>query len=291
MQESRVSTISSVIRAGQYLSEKDADEALIGKFLAKSLEVDIGDELTLLGYGLDDSIVAGMVKIKGIFSSGDTEFDRSSLIMPLTTFQNNYSMGKAIHEIVIISTRMIRLSHLIKSLKQQLAQHGLSQHLVVVPWQQLLPGLEQAIKIDMVNGWIFYAILVVIVCLSIMNTFFMSVMERTKEFGMLLAVGMSHKLIARLVLVESIFMTAAGVGLGVLFGGLFTYYFQVYGIEFSGYSELFAQWGMSSILRPKISLISLLIMPSLVLLITLLIICLPLLKIYRLTPIKAMRAG
>ncbi|MGA1874977.1 MAG: ABC transporter permease [bacterium] len=290
IRERRVSTMARVMRRGRYLSEEDTDKALIGELLAGSLEVDIGDELTVLGHGFDGSIAAGLVSIKGIFRSGDAEFDRASMIIPLRAFQNMYGLGSSVHEVVIKSRRLVRLSNLIKVLTRRLARSTPAQPLAVLSWPQLMPGLEQAIKIDMVNGWIFYTILVVIVCLSIMNTLFMSIMERTKEFGMLLAVGMSHRRIVGLVLLESVFMTAAGVVLGVLSGSLFTYYFQIHGLELSGYGELFAQWGMSSILTPRLSLISTLLVPSLIFLITLLMLCFPLLKLHRLTPTRAMRA-
>lgn len=86
--EARVSTLKKLIRQGNYLSAEDSNQALVGKLLAKNLNVVLGDELVVLGQGRDGSIAATVVKVKGIFSSGQDEFDRSSIHIPLGYFQD-----------------------------------------------------------------------------------------------------------------------------------------------------------------------------------------------------------
>ena len=99
--EARVSTIKKLIRRGSYLSEDDTNEALVGKLLARNLQVGPGDDLTVLGQGRDGSIAATVVKVKGIYSSGIDEFDRSSIHISLKNFQDVYSMQGAVHEVQV----------------------------------------------------------------------------------------------------------------------------------------------------------------------------------------------
>ena len=83
-----VSSLKKLIRQGNYLSSNDTNQALVGRLLAKNLNAGLGDELVILGQGRDGSIAATVVKIKGIFSSGQDEFDRSSIHIPLGYFQD-----------------------------------------------------------------------------------------------------------------------------------------------------------------------------------------------------------
>ena len=100
--EARVSTIKGTIRKGAYLSASDDNQALVGRLLAENLQVGPGDELTVLGQGRDGSIAATVVEVKGIYGSGIDEFDRSSLQIPLKSFQDVYSMRGSVHEVVAI---------------------------------------------------------------------------------------------------------------------------------------------------------------------------------------------
>ena len=100
--EARVSTLKKIVRQGSYLSIGDWDQALLGTLLAKNLQVDLGDELVILGQGLDGSVAATVVKIKGIFSSGQDEFDRNTIHIPLKYFQDVYTMNGAVHEMVVL---------------------------------------------------------------------------------------------------------------------------------------------------------------------------------------------
>ncbi|GAJ01540.1 unnamed protein product, partial [marine sediment metagenome] len=87
-------------------------------------------------------------------------------------------------------------------------------HLVVLDWMELMPGLIQAIQMDLVSAFIFYIILIVVVAFSILNTFLMAVFERTREFGVLLAIGTTPRRLTKLLLTESVSMTMVGIVIG-----------------------------------------------------------------------------
>jgi putative ABC transport system permease protein len=291
--EKRVSTLASIVRQGDYLddgSPKDGlPDALVGHLLARNLSVTIGDELTLLGQGRDGSIAATVVRVRGITDSGLDEFDRNAIQIPLNHFQDVFTMGSAVHEIVIVGHRLADTAIIKAALKPALESIHVRPPLVVLDWEALMPGLKQAISMDLVSGSIFYLILIMVVAFSILNTFLMAILERTYEFGVMMAMGTRPARLTRLVLTESIGMTLVGVVSGMLIGCLVTGYFMVHGINLGDASEISRQFGIPSVLYPRLTLVSIVAGPLAVFLITLLAALYPALKIRRLQPVEAMR--
>ena len=151
-----------------------------------------------------------------------------------------------------------------------------------------MPGLRQAIEMDLISGLIFYLILILVVAFSILNTFLMAIFERTKEFGVLMALGTRPGRLTRLLLIESLSMTMIGIAAGIFLGCLVTWYFQIHGIEISGTSELLSQFGISGRLYPKLSVLSAAIGPAMVLVITFMAALYPALKVRSLRPVEAL---
>jgi putative ABC transport system permease protein len=290
--EARVSTLGQIIAQGTYLSAKPNNQgfygALIGRLLAHNLRLAVGDEVTLLGQGRDGSVAAAVLKVQGIYASGMDELDRTVIQIPLAAFQDIFSMEQAVHQIVIVGYRLSSVPAIKADLQQRLSGLKDAPPLVVLDWDELLPGLRQAISMDLVSGAIFYLILIMVVAFSILNTFLMAIMERTHEFGVMMAMGTRPWRLTRLVMAESGGMTLIGVAAGVLLGVLLTGYFQVHGIDISGSSELLRQYGIPSRIYPQLSFLSISIGPAAVLVITLMAALYPALKIRRLRPVKAM---
>ena len=154
-----------------------------------------------------------------------------------------------------------------------------------------MPGLRQGIEMDLISGFIFYLILILVVAFSILNTFLMAIFERTREFGVLMAIGTRPGRLMRLVLLESALMTAVGIAGGILLGCLVTLYFQTHGIALSGAGELLRQYGIPGRIHPQLSVLSAFIGPAAVLLITVAAAFFPALRLRRLKPVEAMRAN
>lgn len=289
--EPRVSRLKKLVRYGRFLDNSDRDSALVGTILARNLRVDPGDELTLLGQGRDGSVAAAVVTVRGIFKSGISEFDRSALYIPLATFQDIFAMDGAVHEVVAICNSLGDVAPAKQAVAAGLVRSGTGKNLRVLDWQELMPGLLQAIKLDLVSGFIFYLLLVLVVAFSIMNTFLMAIFERTREFGVLMALGITPSRLTRLLLLESLGLTMVGIAAGIIGGGLFTWYFQVHGLDFSGSSEILAEYGISGRLYPRLSLLSILAGPLVVLVITFFAALYPALKVRRLKPVEALTAN
>ena len=288
--EARVSTLETLVKEGEFLTSAEPDEnpALIGRLMAKNLQVGLGDELVVLGQGRDGSVAATILKVHGIYESGMDEFDRSTLHIPLDTFQEVYSMRGAVHEIVINVSSLNQVAAVKKAVAEQLDQVPEGDNLVVLDWDELLPGLTQAIKIDLTIGIIFWGLLVLVVAFSILNTFLMAVFERTREFGVMMAIGTGPGRLVKLMLYESSAMTLVGITLGILMGCLVTWIFEIHGIDLSGASEIMKQYGISGRIYPQLSLITAFAGPVLVWVITFMVSLYPAFKIKGLRPVEAM---
>lgn len=285
--EPRVSTLPRLIRQGRYLSGDEAQEAVLGAALARNLKLAVGDELTLLGSGKDGSIAATIVPVVGIFESGNPELDRHLVQLPLRTFQEVFTLGNDAHAIVVSGPGHETIPQTKAAVSALLAP---GSGLVVLDWEQLLPGVKQLIQADMVQNWVTYLALILIVTLSIMNTFLMTVLERTREFGIMLALGAGPWRIGGLVMLESALLTLLGLTLGIALGGAIAVYFYVEGFTFPGMREIYAQFGLPGLIHPRLSLLTLTLGPSVILVFMLLAALYPALRIRKLHPVEAIHA-
>lgn len=285
--EARVSTIKSLIRKGAYFTGSNDYGALLGSLLAENLKVKPGDELTLLGQARDGSIAATVVKVRGIFSSGIDAFDRNTVQIPLKTFQETYRMQGGVHRVVAVCDSLDEVAAVKQTIAGEIAGIENTYPLEVYDWMEIMPGLLQSIQMDLVSGLIMYAILIIVVAFSILNTFLMAIFERTREFGVLMAIGTGPGRLTKILLIESIAMTCIGIFLGMGLGSIVTLYFQAHGINFTGASEIMSQMGISGTMYPRLSALSLTIGPLAVLLITALAALYPALKVRKLRPVEA----
>ena len=286
--EARVSTLKSLIREGEFLSPEDEDQALVGALLARNLKVGLGDEITILGQGRDGSVAAAVVKVKGIYQSGLDEFDRSTIEIPLKFFQDVYFMGSSVHEVVVLAGSLKAVPEIKKSVAASIKNLKTERPLAALTWEELMPGLLQAIEMDLVSGMIMYVFLVLVVAFSILNTFLMAIFERTREFGVMMAIGVTPNRLMKLLLIESGAMTLVGIVAGMILGCLLTLYFQSKGFDLSGSSDILNQYGISGRMYPRLSFLSATIGPALVLVITLLTALYPALRIRSLKPVQAL---
>ncbi|MCK5523754.1 MAG: ABC transporter permease [Thiomargarita sp.] len=290
--EGNLSIIPERIQSGRFLSGDNAQELIIGEALARNLKVNVGDELTLLGSGRDGSIAAAVLPIVGIFNSGSSEIDRGMIEIPLATFQDIFSMGKSAHVIVGMVERLDRLETVLAQVRAEITplQKGKSGDLVVLDWNRLVPGLFQMIQADMANSWFMYGCLILIVTFSILNTFLMAVLERTREFGVMLALGTKPLFIGKLVMLESLLLTLLGLTMGLVLGTAITLYYYVYGFTYPGMEELGAQFGLTGAVTPQLSVFAFTLGPIAILLFTMIASLYPALRIRVLKPVDAMKS-
>lgn len=286
--ESGTSSIPGLVKQGRYLSNIDAQEIVIGSALARNLKLTVGDEVTVLGGGRDGSVAAAILPVVGIFKSGSQDLDRFFSEIPLHTFQSVFSMGQSAHAIVVAGKNVEEQPQLLVALNNAIRNRD---DVVVVGWEELVPGLKEGIQIDKVSGSIFWAILVAILIFSILNTFLMSILERTREFGLMLALGSRPKRIAGLMMLESALLTLIGLSIGMVIGTALVYWANVDGFTYPGLDELAEQYNLPGLSRiyPQMDLFNFLVGPIVIFVSTNLAAWIPILRIRKLEPVEAMR--
>jgi ABC-type lipoprotein release transport system permease subunit len=286
--EARVSSLPGLIRQGRFFSDSAADEIVIGSVLSRNLRAGVGEELTIIGSGRDGSFAAAVVTVVGIFSSGSPDMDRSFAEVPLGFFQETFFMEGAGHSVVIMSPTLIGVGALKTRVEGLLPNDG---GLVVHDWDALLPGLKQTIQADFVSAWFMYAILIVLVAFSVLNTQLMSVLERTKEFGITLSLGVTPGRLGRLVLLESTLMGGLGLILGMVLGGALVLWLGQIGFTYPGLEDMAGKFNLPSRIYPQFSAAGLLMGPAILLLASMAASIYPALRLHWLEPVAAMRAA
>ena len=285
--EPEVSSIPGLVKAGRYLDENTAADIVIGDVLARNLKVEVGDELTLLGSGRDGSFAAAVVTIVGVFRSGVRDIDRSIAEVPLRFFQDVFSMEGGGHQVVISASSI----DLAPNLQQRVAALLRDDDSIVLhDWDALQPGLKQAIQADMSTAFYMYGILVILVAFSVLNTQLMSVLERTHEFGITMALGLKPGRLGRLVMLETAIMGFVGMLLGVILGLALTIWLGIAGFAYPGMEVVAAQFNLPCRIYPQPTLIALFAGPVVVFLFTLASALYPALRLHWLHPVEAMRA-
>ncbi len=286
--EGDASSIPGLVKEGHYLSSIDAQELVIGSSLARNLKLKVGDEVTLLGGGKDGSVAAAILPVVGIFDSGSRDLDRFFAEIPLHTFQDIFSMGDSAHSITVMGKSIEEQTQLLTALGDATRDRD---DVVVLGWEELVPGMKEAIQIDKVSGFIFLGILIAIVVFSILNTFLMSILERTREFGLMLALGSRPKRIAGLLMLESALLTVIGLLIGFVIGTALVYWAHAVGIQYPGGEEIMEQFNLPDMGRiyPQMKLFNFLLGPIAIFVATNLAAWVPILRIRKLEPVEAMR--
>lgn len=285
--ETKISTLDASIKEGRYLKPGDDGVTVIGAGLARNLKLKIGDELTMLGAARDGSVAADIVTVVGMFSTGAPEIDRQVIETPLSRFQSIFAMEGEANMIAVKGRRLADIQKALPELRTIAEEEGL----VLRNWAELEPALHDVIVLDASFSVLLYVSLVVVVVFIILNTLLMSVLERTREFGMLMAIGMRPSEIGRMVWLELLFLAGIGAGLGIALGAGITAWVEGRGIVFSGAEALFSQWNMPSTLYPDLTWTTALAGPLAIACSIGLAGLVPYARVRRLEPVSAMRAA
>ncbi len=261
------------------------DEVLVGEAMARNLGAKLGDELVLLGTGKEGGIGALALTISGLYDSGRPELDRSLVFSHLATVQNGFGLGDEVHAMVLGFPDLEQLPAQVDRLSRDLPANA-----ILRTWQQLLPEVVQSIELDRVSAVLFYGSILVLVTFSVVNTFIMIVFERTREFGMLLALGTRPGIIMRQVQAEAFMMWVVGTAVGLFLSNVLVGWAAVQGIPLAGMEEMMQQYYMPTRLYPAISLFSMVLAPLVLLIGTQLAAFFATLRVRRLKPVNALRA-
>ena len=266
---------------GRYLSEPG--DAYVGAVLAQNLGVGVGDEIAVLGNGADGSVAAMVVTVAGTFSTGQAEFDRSQVQVHLNEFQAAFTLDDQVHSIALTLTD--------QSVARAAARALTDTETVGVPWQSLLTEVYQMAELKYQSSYMFYALLLVLMTFSIVNAFIMTTFERTPEFGMLKAVGMSPGAIMTMLCLEALWMALIGLALTFAVTGPLIGVLSVVGVPLGGaFDGLTGSLMMPDRLHPAFGYGAALQFSIAVLLATQVAALIPTLRLRRLKVVDALRA-
>lgn len=284
--EKKVTTFLENVDKGKFFDSDTSNEIVVGSQLLENLNAKVGDFIVLLAQGFDGSLGNQKFKIVGTVRLGVQELEATVVFMGLKTAQSLLAMKNKVNVIAIKASDLSKLKEIETNLSSQIKNKGL----VVLPWNEVNPELQQAIQLDNVSGILFLGILIVIVAFGILNTVLMSVTERFREFGVVLSIGMPQKKLTYLVYIETMFIAVIGLIFGNLLGYFVNYYLMLHPIVFGGeIKRLYELYHFLPELRSSLR-VSIFIYVSLSIIGISVISCLyPAYKVYKLEPLKGIR--
>ncbi|MFQ6618146.1 MAG: ABC transporter permease, partial [Fidelibacterota bacterium] len=221
---------------GEYLSPGD-EKMLIGIGLAKILGVTAGDQLTLIARTRYNAIEARDLIIKGIINTGNPEIDNVAVFIPIKLAQQSLEMNGDITEITLRLKDLGKINRMKIQLKRELERNGISG--IISTWRDLSRDFISLHNAKKGGFGVIMAIIVIISAVGIVNTMFMSTFERTREIGMMMALGFKDRDVKRLFLLEGAILGGSGSLLGSLLGSILTYAGEIYGINLTAlYGEM-----------------------------------------------------
>jgi len=203
-------------------------EAVLGSRLLKELQLKPGNKFVVTLQGRSGDLVSEMFRVHSVVTTGIKSVDKSLLLVGRQRASALAGMPDEIHELAVVLSSQ-QADRQVFPLLQQLL-HNRSD-LVALAWDEAMPNLANAIKLDYASQKFIFVIMLLIVTIGVINTLLMSVMERFREFGVILAVGASTVRLRIMVFVEALLLGFAAMLLGSLFGSLLTWYLQAVGID------------------------------------------------------------
>ena len=277
-----------ILPGGRYLSAEDSLSVIMGKTLADNAGVAVGDSIALISQGFDGSIAADRFVVEGLFVTGNPEYDRNLVLMPLSQAQETFTMMGHIHTMALRLSEAGRTDAVKAGILDQVA--NAPYPLEVLGWDELMPELVQFIVMDDIGGWIFDGMLFLVVAFGILNTIQMSVFERTREFGIMLSIGTRPAAISGMILIESMVIAVMGIVLGAALGGGVSLYFEFNPLDYSRFSKEIAVWGMTTTVYPAIATkLNILATSATIFVLAVLFSLLPARRAARLNPVDAIR--
>ena len=210
------------IVAGEYLATDDRDGVLIGKNLADNLGIGAGSKISLLVGTSDDEIDEDIFTVRGVFSTGVLTYDESTVYLALSKAQAITGSGDRISAVIVLTEDAET------AIPVAAALHGPGRS--VVTWEDMNALILQAIETGMSFYFLLYGIVILVVAVIIANTLLMSVFERTRELGIMAALGMKGRQIMTMILLEAGTLAFLGIIGGIVLGSLAVWSLAINGI-------------------------------------------------------------
>ncbi len=230
--EQPVSLIAAHVTAGSYLQASDADSVLIGKGLADEMDAQVGDRITMVGSDVHKQNRQRTMTVTGIYDIGLPDNEKTTVYISLAEAQNLYGLPGQSTEVDITLKKIGQEAGVVAALAPKLPGYE------VESWDKNYPELATAVsrKGEVMN--IFSVIIIAIAAIGVLNMLLMAVYERTREIGLLGAIGLKPRQIATLFILEGTMIGLVGVAFGAVLGLIGNGSLGVIGFDLSSFASL-----------------------------------------------------
>ncbi len=287
--ERKVTELYKHMASGSFLSPGDRGAVVLGKHLAKKLNVKPGDEVILLAQAADGSLGNEIYTVKGILNAVGAALDRTGVIISLPDLDFLLSLGGRVHEIAIRLDKPGNLEQAKAIVKSSLKDSGLE----VKSWKEIMPTISQMVDLHQVSSMIILIIIFAVASLGIMNTQLMSIFERTREIGVMRAIGLGPSKVITMIALETFFMTVIAGAAGSLAGALWAFRLQTHGLDLRKYvgeidlggiifdTLIKAHFSVSTVVEPLIVMVAVVLLATIY----------PAIRAIRISPVDALGRG
>lgn len=209
---------------------KRTPEAVVGAELAADLELSPGRRFVWTAQDADGTMQSVSMRVAGIVRTGLREVDGGMVLIPRQALARFVGGADMAHEIAVMLASPDLQDDALPRMAA-IAAMVTTTTVAALPWQEAMPTLSSAIEIDKQGQYIFFVIMFLLVGIGTVNTLLMSVMERTREFGVVRALGVGRAGILRMVLAEAVVLGLLGVSLGTAAALALGSYLRVYGLD------------------------------------------------------------
>ncbi|MEI6455141.1 MAG: FtsX-like permease family protein [bacterium] len=284
--EAKVTEIHSLIcdSCGSWFSGYKGIPVVAGEALAKKLKVHLHSKIILTFQDMQGNLTGGAFRICGIYRTSNSVFDEMNLfvsradIIPLLAIDPG-----ACHEIAVKLSDAAQLLPVQQTLKKEFPS------LMIRNWKEIDPMLGILNDFMDLYLYLFMGIIMLALGFGIINTMLMAILERTRELGMLAAIGMSKGRIFSMVMLESVFLSLTGGIIGIILGLALTLYTKHTGINLGAFAEGFEKIGYNPVLYPSIDFFFFINITVMVILIGILASVYPARRALKLRPAEAIR--
>lgn len=284
--ERGVTFIDRTVVEGKALAPGAEREIMIGRELAGKLRLKLGEKVVVMAQAANGEVGTAAYRVSGIFATESADFDGAFAFVTLSAAQSLLALDSRVST---INLRLDDRAHTTSVAEELVARFG-QRGLVAAPWQELLPQLDEMTKAFRVFTNILLGLLLLVVTTAIMNTVFMAVTERTREFGVMMALGTSPAAVLRMVVYETVVLLLLASLVGYSSGIALVLYFGHEGIDLSGFFQGYSAIpGLTGIVYPQLLRASV-VPPGIVLLLAGVLVSLyPAAKAAQLDPSQAIR--
>ncbi len=260
--EAAVTKINELVKEGKFLGDQKKNPILISQRIAEKLQVKIRSKVVVTFQNYQGDITSGAFRVCGIFDSGNNPFDEANCFIRMTdlnrllgdptivntspTLVSAKEHKTLAHEFAIFLKEGDRVDELTNNLQAEFPA------LKVRSYKETSPDVELMESQITVSTIIFMIIIMLALVFGIINTMLMAVLERYKELGVLMAIGMNKSKVFFMIVIETIMLALVSVPIGLLVGYGSVKFFENRGIDLSAFSAGMREFGMAEIVYPNI---------------------------------------